>query len=41
MIDVCIQLLKVDGDHQDVETETACKQIVDRLVQSAYSAADR
>lgn len=36
--DVCAQLLKVDEDQQLSDVETSCKQIVDRLVQTALSA---
>jgi len=35
-----VQLLKGDEDQQVASVETACKQIVDRLVQSALTATN-
>jgi len=38
--DVCIQLLKVDEDQRVPSVEVSCEQIVDRLVQTALTAAN-
>jgi len=40
VIDDCIQLLKVDEDQQVPSVEAACRQIVDRLVQTSLTAAN-